>query len=74
MNERAIASMDEAELQGIRAESEHKATKEHVARLLTEIYRLKSLVRTYEKVDEARHKTYWLNVDDLRKDTDGKKE
>lgn len=74
MNERAIASMDEAELQGIRVESEHKATKEHVARLLIEIYRLKSLVRTYEKVDEARHKTYWLNAKELGKDKDGKKE
>jgi hypothetical protein len=62
--------MDEAELQGIRAESEHNATKEQVAHLLQEIYRLKSLVRTYEKVDEARQKAYW----ELRKEEDDQEE
>tara|TARA_R110000824_G_scaffold57612_7_gene156675 strand:+ start:4573 stop:4782 length:210 start_codon:yes stop_codon:yes gene_type:complete len=66
MSKRKTDHMGEAELQGIRAESEQKVTKEHVARLLSEIYRLKSIVRTYEKVDEARHKTYWQNKEDRR--------
>lgn len=45
--------MNEAELQGIRAEAEFKATIEHVEKLLSEIYRLKAIIRMLKGDNES---------------------